>query len=114
MLFLVTFAALNDNKINAIKVVREALSLGLKEAKDFVEAGLEGRLLCTAEDIVKIEKWVITSCANTREFQPLSNDGLIRAMRMPDGKRHLWISQVVELDRPTEVAAGPFFVGLSY
>ncbi len=35
--FDVILAAVGDNKINVIKVVRSATSLGLKEAKDFVE-----------------------------------------------------------------------------
>jgi large subunit ribosomal protein L7/L12 len=35
--FDVILAAVGDNKINVIKVVRSATSLGLKEAKDLVE-----------------------------------------------------------------------------
>jgi len=35
--FDVILAAIGDNKINVIKVVRSATSLGLKEAKDLVE-----------------------------------------------------------------------------
>ena len=36
--FTVTLAAIGDKKINVIKVVRELTGLGLKEAKDLVEA----------------------------------------------------------------------------
>ena len=36
--FSVVLAAVGDKKINVIKVVREVTSLGLKEAKDLVEA----------------------------------------------------------------------------
>src|SRR5271155_2881938 len=36
--FAVVLAAVGSNKINVIKVVREVTSLGLKEAKDLVEA----------------------------------------------------------------------------
>ena len=36
--FTVTLTEIGANKINVIKVVREVTSLGLKEAKDFVEA----------------------------------------------------------------------------
>ena len=37
--FTVTLTDVGGNKINLIKVVREVTSLGLKEAKDLVEAG---------------------------------------------------------------------------
>jgi large subunit ribosomal protein L7/L12 len=37
--FDVILTGFGDNKINVIKVVREITSLGLKEAKDLVEAG---------------------------------------------------------------------------
>lgn len=37
--FTVTLTEIGTNKINVIKVVREVTSLGLKEAKDLVEAG---------------------------------------------------------------------------
>lgn len=37
--FTVVLSAVGANKINVIKVVREVTSLGLKEAKDLVEAG---------------------------------------------------------------------------
>ena len=37
--FTVTLTDVGGNKINVIKVVREVTSLGLKEAKDLVEAG---------------------------------------------------------------------------
>ena len=36
--FTVTLTEVGSNKINVIKVVRELTALGLKEAKDFVEA----------------------------------------------------------------------------
>jgi large subunit ribosomal protein L7/L12 len=36
--FTVTLTEVGSNKINVIKVVREITSLGLKEAKDFVES----------------------------------------------------------------------------
>jgi len=36
--FTVTLSAVGDKKINVIKAVREVTSLGLKEAKDLVEA----------------------------------------------------------------------------
>src|SRR5205085_4511739 len=36
--FAAVLTAVGDKKINVIKVVREVTSLGLKEAKDFVEA----------------------------------------------------------------------------
>jgi large subunit ribosomal protein L7/L12 len=36
--FTVTLTTVGEKKINVIKVVREVTSLGLKEAKDFVEA----------------------------------------------------------------------------
>lgn len=36
--FEVRLDAIGDNKINVIKVIREITSLGLKEAKDFVES----------------------------------------------------------------------------
>ena len=36
--FTVTLTGIGDKKINVIKVVREVTSLGLKEAKDLVEA----------------------------------------------------------------------------
>ena len=36
--FTVTLTAIGEKKINVIKVVREVTSLGLKEAKDLVEA----------------------------------------------------------------------------
>jgi large subunit ribosomal protein L7/L12 len=36
--FTVTLTDIGDKKINVIKVVREVTSLGLKEAKDLVEA----------------------------------------------------------------------------
>ena len=37
--FTVTLTEIGGNKINVIKVVREITALGLKEAKDLVEAG---------------------------------------------------------------------------
>ena len=37
--FTVVLAAIGDNKVNVIKAVRELTGLGLKEAKDLVEAG---------------------------------------------------------------------------
>ena len=37
--FTVTLTAFGENKVNVIKAVREVTGLGLKEAKDLVEAG---------------------------------------------------------------------------
>ena len=55
--FNVVLAAIGDNKINVIKVVREITGLGLKEAKDLVEgapkAVKEGIPKAAAEDIKK-------------------------------------------------------------
>src|SRR5437868_11837773 len=55
--FNVILASVGDNKINVIKVVREITGLGLKEAKDLVEAApkavKEGVAKAAAEDIKK-------------------------------------------------------------
>ena len=55
--FTVTLTDIGGNKINVIKVVREVTSLGLKEAKDLVEAGgkavKEGVSKAEAEEIKK-------------------------------------------------------------
>jgi large subunit ribosomal protein L7/L12 len=55
--FNVILAAIGDNKINVIKVVREITGLGLKEAKDLVEAApkavKEGIAKAAAEEIKK-------------------------------------------------------------
>jgi len=55
--FNVVLAAAGDNKINVIKVVREVTGLGLKEAKDLVEAApkavKEGIAKAAAEEIKK-------------------------------------------------------------
>lgn len=55
--FNVILASAGDNKINVIKVVRELTGLGLKEAKDLVEAApkavKEGVAKAVAEDIKK-------------------------------------------------------------
>lgn len=55
--FNVILAAAGDNKINVIKVVREVTGLGLKEAKDLVEAApkavKEGIAKAAAEEIKK-------------------------------------------------------------
>lgn len=55
--FNVVLAAIGDNKINVIKVVREITGLGLKEAKDLVEgapkAVKEGVAKAVAEDLKK-------------------------------------------------------------
>jgi large subunit ribosomal protein L7/L12 len=55
--FNVVLAAIGDNKINVIKVVREITGLGLKEAKDLVEgapkAVKEGIPKAAAEEIKK-------------------------------------------------------------
>lgn len=55
--FNVILAAIGDNKINVIKVVREITGLGLKEAKDLVEgapkAVKEGLPKAAAEEIKK-------------------------------------------------------------
>jgi large subunit ribosomal protein L7/L12 len=55
--FNVVLAKIGDNKINVIKVVREITGLGLKEAKDLVEAApkavKEGIAKASAEEIKK-------------------------------------------------------------
>jgi large subunit ribosomal protein L7/L12 len=55
--FTVTLAASGDKKIDVIKVVREIMTLGLKEAKDFVEGApkvvKEGASKQEAEEIKK-------------------------------------------------------------
>ena len=55
--FDVVLAKVGDNKINVIKVVRELTGLGLKEAKDLVEAApkpvKEGVAKADAEEIKK-------------------------------------------------------------
>jgi large subunit ribosomal protein L7/L12 len=55
--FNVVLASVGDNKINVIKVVREVTGLGLKEAKDLVEAApkavKEGIPKAAAEEIKK-------------------------------------------------------------
>jgi large subunit ribosomal protein L7/L12 len=55
--FNVVLAAVGDNKINVIKVVREITGLGLKEAKDLVEgapkAVKEGIAKAAAEEMKK-------------------------------------------------------------
>ena len=55
--FTVTLAASGDKKIEVIKVVREIMTLGLKEAKDFVEGApkvvKEGASKQEAEEIKK-------------------------------------------------------------
>ena len=55
--FNVILASIGDNKINVIKVVREITGLGLKEAKDLVEASpkavKEGIAKAAAEEIKK-------------------------------------------------------------
>jgi large subunit ribosomal protein L7/L12 len=54
--FTVVLTEVGDKKINVIKVVREVTSLGLKEAKDLVEAGgavKEGVSKQEAEEIKK-------------------------------------------------------------
>ncbi len=55
--FNVILASAGDNKINVIKVVRELTGLGLKEAKDLVEAApkavKEGIAKAQAEEIKK-------------------------------------------------------------
>src|ERR1700682_1141541 len=42
--FTVTLTAVGDSKINVIKAVREITQLGLKEAKDLVDAAAKARL----------------------------------------------------------------------
>jgi len=55
--FTVTLTAAGDKKIEVIKVVREIMTLGLKEAKDFVEGApkvvKEGASKAEAEEIKK-------------------------------------------------------------
>ncbi len=55
--FTVTLAAAGEKKIDVIKAVREILTLGLKEAKDFVEAApkvvKEGVSKADAEEMKK-------------------------------------------------------------
>jgi large subunit ribosomal protein L7/L12 len=55
--FTVVLSAVGEKKINVIKVVREVTSLGLKEAKDMVEAApatvKEGLSKAEAEEIKK-------------------------------------------------------------
>ena len=54
--FDVIIASAGEKKVNVIKVVRELTSLGLKEAKDLVEAGgkvKEGASKADAEDMKK-------------------------------------------------------------
>ncbi|OGL94860.1 50S ribosomal protein L7/L12 [Candidatus Uhrbacteria bacterium RIFOXYB12_FULL_58_10] len=55
--FDVEITAAGDNKINAIKAVREITGLGLKEAKDLVDGApkmvKEGVDKATAEDVLK-------------------------------------------------------------
>ncbi len=55
--FTVVLAAFGDNKVNVIKAVRELTGLGLKEAKDLVEAApkplKEGVSKADAEDFKK-------------------------------------------------------------
>jgi len=55
--FTVTLAASGDKKIEVIKVIREIMTLGLKEAKDFVEGApkvvKEGASKAEAEEIKK-------------------------------------------------------------
>jgi len=55
--FTVTLAAIGDNKVNVIKAVRELTGLGLKEAKDLVDAApkavKEGVSKAEAETIAK-------------------------------------------------------------
>ena len=48
--FTVTLTDIGGNKINVIKVVREVTSLGLKEAKDLVEAAPKSVLEAVARD----------------------------------------------------------------
>ena len=55
--FTVTLTAIGENKVNVIKVVRAVTGLGLKEAKDLVDAApkavKEGISKKDAEDLVK-------------------------------------------------------------
>ncbi|OFW26135.1 MAG: 50S ribosomal protein L7/L12 [Acidobacteria bacterium RIFCSPLOWO2_02_FULL_59_13] len=55
--FTVTLAAIGENKVNVIKAVRELTGLGLKEAKDLVDAApkavKEGVTKAEAEAIAK-------------------------------------------------------------
>lgn len=55
--FTVTLAAAGEKKIDVIKAIREILTLGLKEAKDFVEGAprviKEGASKAEAEEIKK-------------------------------------------------------------
>jgi large subunit ribosomal protein L7/L12 len=55
--FTVTLTAIGDNKVNVIKVVRAVTGLGLKEAKDLVDAApkavKEGISKKDAEDLAK-------------------------------------------------------------
>jgi len=55
--FTVVLASAGDNKINAIKVVREITGLGLKEAKDLVEGAPKNvKEGVSKEDAEKIKK----------------------------------------------------------
>ena len=49
--FTATLTEVGGNKINVIKVVREVTSLGLKEAKDLVEAAPKAVLEAVSKDV---------------------------------------------------------------
>ncbi|TAL38807.1 MAG: 50S ribosomal protein L7/L12 [Spirochaetes bacterium] len=62
--FDVILTGFGDNKINVIKVVREITSLGLKEAKDLVEAGGKAvKEKVSKEDANKIKEQLIAAGA---------------------------------------------------
>ena len=55
--FTVMLTAVGDNKVNVIKAVREVTSLGLKEAKDLVEAAPKAiKEAVTKEEAEEIKK----------------------------------------------------------
>lgn len=70
-----------DRKVTTIKNLREATSLGLKEAKDFVEALMH----VTPENIGDMARIIAVICADMRFQIPPQERELIRA---------LWVARI--------------------
>jgi len=67
--FNVVLASVGANKINVIKVVREITSLGLKEAKDLVEAAPKAVKEAVSKDEAEAIKKKLTEAGATIEIK---------------------------------------------
>jgi len=67
--FNVVLASIGANKINVIKVVREITSLGLKEAKDLVEAAPKAVKEAVSKDEAEAIKKKLTEAGATVEIK---------------------------------------------